>query len=124
MTSPLTKASFDSPEETRFFEPPESGHLDLVTAGTVGRATFMPGWQWSKNVKPIAGTELCQQGHACYFVSGRMLVEAFDGTRVEYAPGDVATMEPGHDAWVPEDSEPCVVVDWTGFTTYAQPAVT
>jgi len=40
---------------------------------------------------------------------------------VEYGPGDYAEMEPGHDAWVVGD-EPCVVIDWAGFTTYAQPA--
>jgi hypothetical protein len=26
---------------------------------TLGRGTFEPGWQWSKDVKPIAGTESC-----------------------------------------------------------------
>lgn len=117
----LTRESFDSPQETRHFDPPESGYLQLVSDGAVGRATFNPGWQWSKNVKPIAGTELCQQAHVGYFVSGRMMVEAQDGSRVEYGPGDFATMDPGHDAWVMGD-EPCVVIDWTGFTTYAQPA--
>jgi hypothetical protein len=117
----LIQEDFDTPGETRFFEPQSSGHLDLVAGGKVGRGTFMPGWQWSKNVKPIAGGELCQQAHVGYFISGRMMVEAFDGTRIEYGPGDYAEMEPGHDAWVVGD-EPCVVIDWTGFTTYAQPA--
>ena len=57
----LIQASFDSPEETRNFDPPSSGHLDLVADGKVGRGTFNPGWRWSVNVKPIAGTELCEQ---------------------------------------------------------------
>jgi len=117
----LTRASFDSPQETRNFDPPDSGHLELVADGAVGRATFNPGWQWSKNVRPIAGGELCQQEHVGYFVSGRMRVRAADGTEMEYGPGDYAEMEPGHDAWVVGD-EPCVVIDWAGFTTYAQPA--
>ena len=50
----LIQASFDSPEETRNFDPPSSGHLDLVADGKVGRGTFNPGWRWSVNVKPIA----------------------------------------------------------------------
>lgn len=123
MPPSLTQENFDAPQETRPFDPPQSGHLDLVAGGTVGRAVFNPGWQWSKNVQPIAGGDLCQQAHVCYFISGRMMVEAEDGTRITYGPGDFATMEPGHDAWVPvEDSEPCIVIDWAGFSTYAQPA--
>jgi hypothetical protein len=121
MASSLMRANFDSPEETRNFDPASSGHLDLVAGGRVGRAVFMPGWQWSKNVKPIAGTELCEQAHVGYFITGRMTVQAADGTEVTYGPGDYAEMAPGHDAWVVGD-EPCTVIDWTGFTTYAQPA--
>jgi hypothetical protein len=64
----LTRESFDSPVETRNFDPPSSGHLDLVAGGKVGRAVFNPGWRWSANVKPIAGTELCEQAHGGYFL--------------------------------------------------------
>jgi hypothetical protein len=117
----LTQANFNSPQETRNFDPPSSGHLDLIADGKVGRGTFNPGWQWSKNVKPIAGTELCMQAHVGYFVSGQMMVEAQDGSRIQYGPGDYAEMAPSHDAWVVGD-EPCVVIERTGFTTYAQPA--
>lgn len=117
----LFQANFGSPQETRNFDPPSSGHLDLVADGRVGRAVFNPGWRWSSNVKPIAGTELCEQAHVGYFISGSMTVQSKDGTTVTYGPGDYAEMDPGHDAWV-VGSEPCVVLDWTGFTTYAQPA--
>ena len=92
-----------------------------MAGGKVGRGTFMPGWRWSVNVKPIAGTEWCEQAHVGYMVSGRMTVRAKDGTEVTYGPGDYAEMEPGHDAWI-EGDEPCVVIDWTGFTDYAKPA--
>ena len=44
--------------------------------GPVGRATFEPGWQWSKHVKPIAGTDSCQSAHMGYFISGRMKIVA------------------------------------------------
>jgi hypothetical protein len=97
--------------------------MDLLQIGgsEIGRLTLEPGWRWSDDVKPIAGTELCEQAHACYFLSGSMTVRAKDGTEVTYGPGDVAMMEPGHDAWVTGDA-PCVVLDWAGFATYAQPA--
>jgi hypothetical protein len=42
-----------------------------------------------------------------------------DGEAIEYGPGDFAVMEPGHDAWVVGE-EPCVVIDWQGFTDYAK----
>jgi hypothetical protein len=116
----LTRESFDAPGEIRKFDPPESGYLELVADGTVGRATFNPGWKWSENIKPIAGTDSCEQAHVGYFISGQMHVVSDDGTEMDYGPGDFATMAPGHDAWV-VGTEPCVVLDWTGFATYAQP---
>ena len=46
--------SIESPDETRPFQ--ADGHMDVVTLGGihVGEETFEPGWQWSKDVKPIA----------------------------------------------------------------------
>ena len=116
----LTRKSFDSPDETRPFED-SMGQLEVIDTevGVVGRATFQPGWQWSKHIKPIAGTESCQAAHTCYFVSGRMKVVMDDGEEMEYGPGDFAAMEPGHDAWIVDD-EPCVVIDWQGFADYAK----
>ena len=48
----LIRMSLDSPEETRPFEDGK-GKLELVNleGGPVGRATFEPGWQWSKHVQ-------------------------------------------------------------------------
>jgi len=116
----LIRKSLDSPDETRPFEQ-GTGKLEVVNTdgGVVGRATFEPGWQWSKHVKPIAGTDSCQAAHTCYFVSGRMKVVMDDGEEMEYGPGDFAHMAPGHDAWIVGD-ERCVVVDWHGFAEYAK----
>lgn len=118
----LIRKSFDAPEEVRRFEG-DSGTLELVNidAGPVGRATFRPGWKWSEHVKPIAGTNSCQAAHMCVFVAGRMHVVMDDGEEMEYGPGDLAIMAPGHDAWIVGD-EPCVVVDWQGFADYAKRA--
>ena len=116
----LIRKSLDSPDETRPFEDGK-GQLKLVNleGGPVGRGTFEPGWQWSKHVKPIAGTGSCEAAHLGYFVSGRMKVVMDDGEEMDYGPGDVAVMAPGHDAWVVGD-EPCVFVDWQGFADYAK----
>lgn len=118
--SGLVRLSFDSPDETRPFEEGK-GKLQLINSetGPVGRATFEPGWQWSKHVKPIAGTDSCQAAHAAYFVSGRMKVVMDDGEESEFGPGDLMVCPPGHDAWVLGD-ERCVVVDWQGYGAYAK----
>jgi quercetin dioxygenase-like cupin family protein len=116
----MIKKSFDSPEEVRPFGE-GSGQLELVNldGGAVGRATFNPGWQWSKHVKPIAGTDSCQAPHMGYFISGRMKIVMDDGEEAEFGPGDYMVCPPGHDAWIVGD-EPCVVIDWQGVDDYAK----
>ncbi|WP_055599970.1 cupin domain-containing protein [Streptomyces aureus] len=118
----IVKKSFDAADETRPFEDGK-GRLDLVSGarGAVGRAVFEPGWQWSKHVKPIAGTDSCQASHVGYIVSGRMKVVMNDGETTEYGAGDYMEVQPGHDAWVLGD-EVCVALDWTGFADYAKPS--
>jgi hypothetical protein len=120
MAGKMQKMSLDSPEEIRLFEEGK-GKLELVNlgAGPVGRATFEPGWQWSKHVKPIAGTDSCQAPHLGYCVSGRMKVVMDDGEEAEFGPGDFGIIPPGHDAWIVGD-EPCVMIDWQGFADYAK----
>jgi len=117
-------ASIDSrnigtPHETRPFR--AHGHMDVVTLGdfTLGKGTFEPGWRWSKDVGPIAGTESCQVRHTGICISGSMTVRMDDGTEATVNPGDVVLIEPGHDAWVVGD-EPCVLYD-TGVAAYAKP---
>jgi len=107
-----------NPDETRKFE---HGKIDVVNigGGTVGRATFEPGWKWSEHVKPIAKTELCEAPHFMYQISGRMAVKMRDGTQFEAGPGDVVVIPPGHDAWV-VGNEAVVAVDWSGAANYAK----
>jgi hypothetical protein len=120
-TSGMIRRSLDSPDEVRHFEN-DSGELQIVNVGgesIVGRAVFKSGWKWSKDVKPIAGTESCQGAHAGYVISGRMRVRMDDGAEDEFGPGDVMICPPGHDAWT-IGNEACVVVDWQGFADYAK----
>lgn len=116
----LIRKRFDEADETRPFEA-DKGRLDLVDLGgaQVGQGTFEPGWRWSEHVKPIAGTDSCMASHVGYCVSGRMHVVMDDGAEQDLGPGDVAVIEPGHDAWVLGD-EPCVFLDWQGYADYAK----
>jgi|SRR5215212_196989 len=110
----LQKKSLNSPDETRTFE---NGKAEVVTLGdfTASRLAFEPGWRWSENIKPIAGTESCQVLHTGYQVSGRLQVRMDDSTEEEFGPGDAYVIPPGHDAWVVGE-EPVVSVDMSRVT--------
>lgn len=111
--------NIEKPHETRPFK--AHGHMDVVTLGdfTLGRGTFEPGWRWSEDVKPIAGTDSCQTRHTGFCLSGTMGVRSDDGSEFTLSTGDVVVIEPGHDAWTVGD-EPCVFID-TGVAAYALP---
>jgi len=98
--------------------------MDIVKFGdaaTIGRGVFEPGWKWSNDVKPIAGTASCQSAHTGYCISGSNDREDGLGERFTVRPGDVFHMPPGHDAWT-EGNEACVIIDVTGVKNYAKPA--
>lgn len=107
-----------SPDETRQFE---RGRVEIYNLGevTVGKGVMEPGWRWSQHVKPIAGTESCQEAHSGICISGRMRVRMDDGQELELGPGDVVEISPGHDAWV-VGNEPCVLYDFSGMEHYAK----
>ena len=113
------KKRFDSPDEVRPMA--DKGRVDIVMVGdgVVGKATFEPGWRWSDHVKPIAGTESCQAAHLGYVLSGRQKIVMDDGSELEFGPGDVVAIPPGHDGWVVGD-EACVVLDFAGMSQYAK----
>jgi hypothetical protein len=109
---------FANPTETREFP---NGRLDLVSiAGSeIGRLTLQPGWRWSVDVKPLAGTDWCEAPHFQYHVSGTQRIRSLDGHEFDAVPGQVTALPSGHDAWVVGD-EPVVVVDWWGASNYAK----
>jgi hypothetical protein len=110
---------FGKPDEVRTFP---HGRIELlhIGGGTVGRMTLEPGWRWSTDVKPIAGTEWCEAPHFQYMISGRIHIKMKDGTEADLAAGTVHHLPAGHDAWV-VGNEPVVAVDWFGATNYARP---
>lgn len=110
--------TFGSPDETRTF-PNGRAEILNVSGAAIGRLVLQPGWRWSKDLKPIAGTDSCQTPHFLYHVSGRVAIRMDDGTEFIAGPGDVTSLPQGHDAWVIGD-EPAVLVDWYGASNYAK----
>ncbi|NDK92559.1 cupin [Gordonia desulfuricans] len=110
--------SFGKPTEVREFP---HGRAEILSVGDsdIGRLILQPGWRWSVDIKPFAGTDSCLAPHFQYHVSGLLHIRMDDGTEFDAGPGDVTSLPQGHDAWVVGD-EPVVVVDWYGATDYAR----
>jgi len=114
----LQRKRFSDPDDVRSIP---NGRIDVVELDdrVVGRMTYEPGWRWSTDIKPIAGTDSCQFHHVGVTLSGRLRVQMPDGTELEVGPGDVFEIPPGHDAWVVGD-EPWVSVDFEAMRAYGR----
>lgn len=110
--------SFARPDEVRQFP---NGLVEILAigGGEVGRLVLQPGWRWSIDVKPLAGTETCTAPHFQYHLSGTLGILMDDGTEIIAGPGDITSLPEGHDAWVVGD-EPVVAIDWFGASNYAK----
>lgn len=110
--------SFTQPEEIRTFR---HGRAEIVKVGgiEIGRLVLEPGWRWSNDVKPVAGTDSCLAPHMQYHVSGQLKIRMDNGTEFVAGPGDLTSLPQGHDAEVVGD-ETVVVVDWYGASNYAR----
>lgn len=98
----LQRKNFENPDEVRNFD---LGHVDVVRLDelAVGQFILNPGWRWSTNVGPIAGTSSCHHRHIGYSLSGTLEVRMDDGTVMTIVQGDAYEIPPGHDAWVVGD---------------------
>lgn len=114
----LQRRRFSEPTDVRAFP---RGRVEVVELDdtVVGRMVYEPGWRWSVDVKPLAGTDACQYHHIGVTLSGRLRVQMPDGTELEIGPGDVFEIPPGHEAWVVGD-EPWVSVDFEAMRTYGK----
>jgi mannose-6-phosphate isomerase-like protein (cupin superfamily) len=121
MSETLERKPLTTPHEGQRFSP-EKAETEVFSLGptSVTRGEFQPGWRWSTDVKPVAGTDSCQATHTGVVLEGRMMVEMEDGSQMEYGPGDAFYVPPGHDKWVVGD-EPCVLVDLTAGPQHARP---
>ncbi len=110
--------AFGSADEVREFP---HGKAEILKVGEteIGRLILQPGWRWSNDVKPIAGTASCVAPHFQYHVAGQLAIRMDDGTEFVAKPGDVTSLPSGHDAWVVGD-DPVIVVDWFGASNYAK----
>jgi class 3 adenylate cyclase len=117
----LQRKPLANPDEVRTFN---NGHIQLYSLDDIdiGRSVFEPGWRWSNDVKPIAGTAFCMYHHVGIVLGGRLHVEMDDGLSLEIPADSAYEIPPGHDAWVVGD-EPWVTLDFAGMRSYARTAV-
>jgi hypothetical protein len=87
--------------------------LDIVRAGDcrVKRVIYPPGFRWSKDMKGVAGTDLCMHAHVGFLARGQVHIQYVDGCTVEFKAPQVVAVEPGHDGWVMGD-EPAVLIEF------------
>jgi quercetin dioxygenase-like cupin family protein len=110
---------FESPDETRVMV---RGKFEIVRLGgmTIGRATYEPGWKWSRHVGPGVGETRCSVEHVGMVVSGSATVAFDDGTVIEMRAGELFYIPPvPHDSWVVGD-QPYVSLHFLGADHYAK----
>jgi len=110
--------AFERPDEVREFE---KGRFEVVRIGglTIGRATYAPGWKWSRDVGPGLGQKLCGVEHVGLVVSGTAVAAFENGDAVELRPGELFYIPPvPHDSWVVGDAE-YVSLHFLGADHYA-----
>jgi quercetin dioxygenase-like cupin family protein len=110
--------NFDDPIETREFE---LGRFELYRVGpaTLGRATYEPGWVWSKHVGAATGESSCRVEHVGLVLGGQAMAAMDDGTEHLMRTGDFFYIPPGHDSWVVGD-DPYVSLHIMGSENYAR----
>ena len=95
----MTKKNFDAPDDQ--MAPSDKIRMATIMFGTVKvqRFTGQPGWRWSIDLKPVFKTESCPIDHILYVVSGKLHVKMDNGQELDFVPGDIAHIPPGHDGW-------------------------
>ena len=83
--------SFEKADEVREFP---NGRAEILKVGDaeIGRLVLEPGWRWSNDVKPIAGTDSCTAPHFQYHLAGSLAIRMDDGTEFIATPGDVTSL--------------------------------
>ena len=93
----------------------EIGHvlLEVGKAGNarVKRMVYPAGFKWSRDMKPVVGTDLCMHAHVGFLVHGEIHIEYPDGCVIEHRAPQIIVIEPGHDGWV-VGKEPVVMIEF------------
>ena len=92
----------------------KTAQLDGVA---VTEVTFQAGARWSKDLKPHAGTDLCELPHVALVTAGTLRVVLSDGSQEDFSAGDVMLLPPGHDAWTVGDRA-CTFVEFSKGNDY------
>jgi hypothetical protein len=111
---------FEQPDEVRTFE---KGYFEIVRIGsmTIGRASYEPGWKWSKHVGLTTGAVSCEVEHIGLVIAGFAACQMNDGRYFEMKAGDLFYIAPGHDSWV-MGNQPYVSLHFLGADHYADVA--
>ena len=114
----LQHKPLSAPDEVR---PYERGQTEIYEMDemVIGRMTMLPGWEWEKDVRPLAGTDRCQYHHLGVCLSGILHVEMLDGTQADIGPNEAFEIPAGHLASVVGDA-PWVAIDFRGARSYAR----
>lgn len=91
------------------------GHVRLEVgragAARVKRMIYPVGFRWSRDMKPVVGTDLCMHAHVGFLARGQIHVEYADGCVVEHRAPQIVAIDPGHDGWV-VGNEPVVLIEF------------
>jgi len=114
--SVIAVRNFDQAEVRTF----PHGQFELCELGghSIGRARYQPGWKWSRDLAPLAGTSLCQDSHVGVVLTGQAAVRMADGHEFTLRAGDAFIIPGGHDSWVIGD-EPYESIHLAGAAGYA-----
>ena len=87
--------------------------IDVGRAGEsrVKRLIYRPGFRWSRDMKPIVGTDRCQHAHVGFLAKGEIHIEYGDGCVLELKAPRFVSIDPGHDGWV-VGPEPVVLIEF------------
>ena len=87
--------------------------LDIARAGNarVKRSIYPPGFRWSKDIKPLVGSDTCMHAHVGFLCSGRIHMSFPDGCTRDFVAPQVVVIEPGHDGQV-IGNEPAVLIEF------------
>ena len=110
---------FDRPDEVRDMI---KGRFEVanIEGMTIGRASYEPGWKWSKHVGPALGQSRCSVEHLGFVVSGTATAAYEDGRVDVLRAGQRfhVDTEP-HDSWVVGE-EPYVSLHFVGADHYSK----
>ena len=104
----------DVPADVHGLISKKTAQLDGVA---VTEVTFQAGARWSKDLKPYAGTDLCELPHVALVTAGTLRVVLGDGSQEDFSAGEVMLLPPGHDAWTVGD-QACTFVEFSKGNDY------